>query len=169
MDDDEFEDDLNKLLTELSQNTDIVEVKEKIREMENINPENVNEKIYEKIAILSDMATKVAEVMQEKIETGSPFEADVQAFIGAVNAMAKSIDIMNSKVEPEKKLLLTHELQKEREEIKHKNALELQALRNEAKSIGNNNNITQNNYLTVGDREEVIKALNENRKSIVDV
>ena len=169
MEDEEFEDDLSKLLTELSEGSNIKDVKEKIEEIEQINPENVNDAIYRKVAVLSDMATKVAEVMQEKIESGTPFESDIQAFIGAVTAMGKSIDIMNSKVEPEKKLLLTHELQKEREEIKHKHALELQALRNEAKSIGNNNNITQNNYLTVGDREEVIKALNENRKSIVDV
>ena len=169
MEDEEFENDLNQLLSELSETSTIDGVKNKIKEIEKINEKNVNDHIYEKVAVLSEMATEVAKTMQEKLESGSPFETDVQAFIGAVNAMGKAIDIMNSKVEPEKKILLTHQLQKEREDIKHKHALELQTLRNEAKSIGNNNKITQNNYLAVGSQEEITKALNENRKSIVDI
>mgnify|MGYP001016844960 CR=1 FL=1 len=169
MDNGEDNEDFKKFLLEMKCDEDLITAEPTKSTPDPIDVTNIEQKIYENVSHLLDLATGVAEVMKEKIDTGTPFAADVQAFAAAMNSLGKGIDVMSNKIEPEKKMMLAHKLKLEADAIKHKNALELQDKKNEAKSLGSNNNITQNNYLAVGSNEEIMQALENNRTGLIEV
>lgn len=168
MTDEQEDDDLKKFLIEIGK-SDEPEPRKESTPSEKITKENMDDILFERVSDLLDMTTGVAETLRDKIESGSPFESDVLGFGQATTSLSKGLEFLSKRKEAEFKLKMAHELQMEREKVKHQNALELQEKRNEAKAIGSNNNITQNNYIAAGSRDEVMRLLALDKGEVLDV
>ena len=117
----------------------------------------------ERLGSLLESSESVVETLREKIESGSPFESDVQGFVGGTANILKAVEMINRRKESELKLVMQHQLLLQREELKHKNALELAEKRNAGKVA---NKVEMSGNVFIGSQQEILKNVKEAMKDM---